>query len=74
MGANPFRLGGSLDLRRLTSPAPLSSTQDVVAENKAGRCWERLLNTGVSPLLAGATGHLRVSCTRQIFTLLFIFH
>lgn len=74
MGANPFRLGGSLDLRTLTSPAPLSSTQDVVAENKAGRCWERLLNTGVSPLLAGATGHLRVSCTRQIFTLLFIFH
>lgn len=55
-------------------PGPALRHPGVVAESKAGRCWERWLNTHVSPLWAGAAGHPQVSCTAQIFILLFIPH
>lgn len=57
-----------------TPPPPtLPSTQVWFLRAKAERCWERLPNTRVSPL-SWATGHLQVSCTVQIFVLLFIPH
>lgn len=57
----------------LTTPLTLDSTWDVVVKERLAIA-ERNCSVLMSPLWVGATCHLPVSCTGQIFALLFIFH